>query len=298
MNPDTATSGAVEPTAAVTADPQGDAKAYAESKAKPSAPATPEAAPAATPDDDAKAQAETAEREKRSRTTQYIERLKAENAENRRRLAELEASQSQRATPQPRQTSGPQHERQGPPTLEECDFDPIAWQQANNEWLKADLRREESERQAREREQQTLGTYHQKLAAFVETHPDFEEAVGSIDPRFYSPELERAILSHDLGPAIAYHLATNDEALWQIASVRPDLVPEAINRLASRLGSAPAVTQQAPPAAPVPPVQNRPISQAPPPVPVLAGRAPSAPSPEKMTDDEWYKADREKRRKR
>lgn len=294
MNPDTTESGAVEPTAVPKADPQGDAKAYAESKAKP-APAAAEAAPEApAPADDDKAKAEAAEQQKRSRTTQYIERLKAENAEARRQLAELHARQP--ASPAPRAPSGSAQPEapKGPPTLEDCDFDPVRWQQANNAYLKEEIRREEREAQAREREQQTLGSYQQRLAAFVEEHPDFEEAVGSIDPRFYSPELERAILAHDKGPALAYHLATNDDALWQIASVRPDLIGEAVNRLASRLGSAPAAP--APPVAPPPPA--KPLSQAPPPAPVLSGRAPTQVPQEKLTDDEWYKADRERRRKR
>lgn len=292
MSTDTAASGAVEQTAAVKSDPQGDAKAYAESKAQP-APAEPAIPEPAAPVDEAKAKADEAEQQKRSRTTQYIERIKAENAEMRRRLQELHTA-PQPASPTPRATSGAQPEQpKGPPTLEECDFDPVRWQQANNAYLKDEIRREERENQARERERQTLMTYQQKLEAFVETHPDFEEAVGSIDPRFFSPELERAVMAHDKGPALAYHLATNEEALWQIASVRPDLVAEAVNRMASRLGSAPAVQQQA---APVPPA--KPISQAPPPAPVLSGRAPTQVPQEKLTDDEWYKADRERRRKR
>lgn len=301
----TATSGAGEVVpAVVTSDPKGDEAAYAASKAKPgavTAPVTEEA----QPDDtvkaaEEKARADAAEREKqqKSRTTSYIDRLKADNAEMRRRLAEVESRQST-TTPQTRQPQSQQRAAsEGPPTLADCDFDVGRWQQANNEWTLAEHERRAEAKSARDREQKTLDAYQERLDAFVVSHPDFEEVVGAIDPQFFSPDLERAVLAHDKGPAIAYHLATNDEALWQLASVRPELLPAAVARLASRLGAAPQ--QQEPPAAAVAPpaAPVKPITQAPPPVPQVGGRAVATPPPERMTDDEWYKADRERRRKR
>lgn len=298
MNVDTGNTGAEEvSTAVVTQDPKGDAEAYAKSKAAPEADANALA-------DQANAElakAEAAEKEKqekvRSNTTEYIQRIKAENREMRRQLAEASANQRDPQTRtqqnQPQQRAG-----DGPPTLEDCDFDVVVWQQKSLDWTLDQVTKRTTQAESTRKQLDAQAAYDDRVEEFKESHPDFLEAVQSIDPRFLSQELEAAVTGHEKGPAIAYHLATNEDALWNLASIRPDLIPAAIDRLASRLDAAP-VQQEQPPATQIAPTTpTKPISQAPPPVPKVAGRATANPSPEKMTDDDWYKADRESRRKR
>jgi hypothetical protein len=102
-------------------------------------------------------------------------------------------------------------------------------------------------------------------------------------------------MAHENGPLIAYHLANDDEALFHIASIRPELQAAAVERLAARLSAA-QQPADAPPVAIAPPI--KPITQAPPPPPRVGGRAVAETPAEKLTDDDWYRADREKRRKR
>lgn len=261
-----------------------------------------EAATAEVPQDEAKAAADKAAAEKaeadkqqatekqRNRTRDYINRINSENAEYRRRLAELEARER------------PQHQaqqpRQGPPAIEDYDYDLTAWQEASSAWNRQQWAQEQQQAQQLYSQQETQAAYDQRVTAFADQHPDFFEAVGSIDPNLLTAELQAAVIGHERGPEIAYHLANNDDALWNLASVRADLLPAAIARLASRLDAAqPAPPAPAPaPAQPV--VQPKPISQAPAPAPTVGGRSPTEIPQEKLTDEEWYRRDVERRRKR
>lgn len=254
-------------------------------------------------EDKAKAEAATKEEgeKKRNRTRDYINRLNGELAEERRqraeyerRLADLERGQSRPSQQQQQRSAdtGPQ--------LEDFNFDLASWQQARDQWVIKQAQQGWSERQKQEeaqrQEQQTRATYTERVLAFADQHPDFEEAVGSIDPKFLTRELQLAIMGHANGPEIAYHLANNDEVLFNLASIRPELQAAAVDRLAARLGSASAaavIPPAAPPAAP-----QKPITQAPPPAPRVGGRAVVDTPAEKLTDDQWYDKDRESRHKR
>lgn len=239
----------------------------------------------------AKAEAEKADEGKRNRTREYIQRINGENADMRRRLAELERAQS--STP-----NTPQRQSQGAPTLEQYNYDFTAWNEANREYLidqaKQGWTKEQKQAETQRQQQETIQRYEQRAAEFADDHPDFVEVVGSIDPQFLTVEVQAAIMGHEMGPQIAYHLANHEDDLWQLASIRADLMPAAVARLASRLGAAPPAPVQA--SAPTP--QPKPITQAPPPPPTVAGRSPSETPAEKLTDDEWYRRDRDKRRKR
>lgn len=250
---------------------------------------TPAAPPAPKPED---AEADR----KKNRTREYIARLNRENAELRERVAQ---AATPAAAPAARAPAAPS----GAPTIDQYDFDHNAHQAALTAWAveQALKQREESSKQAdsAKQERDRLADYNTKAAEFAEDHPDFYEVVGSIDTKFLTNELQAAVMAHENGAAIAYHLATNDDDLWQLASIRPDLMAAAVARLASRLtatpSKAPAIPNPIPaiPSAPAPPV-----SRTPPPVPAVAGRAPSETPSEKLTDDDWYAKDREKRRKR
>lgn len=275
--------------------PRNDAEAAQQAAVQPS----PAADDAAKAEEAKKAdEAKQAEEKKRNRTRDYIERKTREAAEARAEAAELRRQLEERE-----RRAAPAHHQ---PVM--ADGEPDITQYTDIREYTRDLVKWEREQQTQQqtkaeqirKEQDTLSTYQQKVYAFADEHPDFFEAVGSIDTQLLPAELQAAVMAHELGPQIAYHLANDEDALFNLASIRAEFMPAAVARLASRLSAAPASTAAAPPApaAAAPALAAKPISQAPPPVPQVGGRAPATPSPEKMTDDDWYKRDRELRRKR
>lgn len=268
--------------------PKNDAEAAAQDALKAT---KPPASEPAKPDPEA----EKAQQQK-NRTREYIARINRENAELRRQIAER-AAQAQPAAPA---AKGDDAE----PKLEDFDFDLAAFNRAHVNWAVKQSQKQhetQSKTQAEQaRNAEILATYNTKVAEFAEEHPDFFEAVGSIEYPL-SQELQVAIMSHELGPQIAYHLANNDDDAFQLASVQPVMAAKAVERLAKRLTAAPTAAAPAAPAQPTPPVApvaTKQPTQAPAPPPTLGGRAPVEPSPEKMTDDDWYRRDVERRRKR
>lgn len=275
--------------------PKNDAEAAIQEKAAAEADAATKAAAE-------KAEQEKAERRK-NRTGEYIQKIKDENADMRRRLQEYE-----RQHPQPARANGaqpPSTVQASPgdaePTLEDCDFNVSEFQRRHSKWAVAQAlkEREESTKQAKtaEEQQKIVDTYQERIAEFADEHPDFHEVVGSIQfvPH---PEVQAAIMAHEKGAEIAYFLGTNDDEAFQLASIQPHLAAAAVERLAKRLTAAPTEKQNPPPVSEAPPPNPKPVSSAPPPVPSVSGRSPTNIPPEKMTDDEWAKRERERERKR
>lgn len=245
------------------------------------------------------------EEKKKNRTREYINKINRENAEMRRRLAELESGSPASKSAAAQAKAEPEKE----PTLADFDFDPQAFQRAHSAWA---VRQELEARETRAKQEQsetklreTWQSYDERTAAFAEDHPDFVEVVGSI-PYPLPMEAQLAIAAHERGPEIAYHLGNNEDDAFNLAGTRPELAAAAVERLAKRLGAASSRTDprseagvaplagSSEPPAPKP----KPISQAPAPAPRVGGRAPTEVPPEKMTDDDWYRAERERRRKR
>ena len=258
--------------------PKSDAEA-----AELEAAATPEVQDSEKPKPDPVAQDK--EERQRNRTTQFIERQKHELAEARRQIAELRASQPvQQAAKAP----------EGEPTLDKYDYDIAAFTRAHADWaVKEALSARDQEQQTRAKEaerQDAVSRYEEQVQAVLDVHPDFYEVVGTIDPQFITPELEAAIIKHPNGARLAYHIGTNDDDAFLLASTRPELMAAAVDRLAKRL-AAPA----APVAAPAPP---KPITQAPAPPPSLAGKSSVSAPAEKLTDEQWLARERERTRKR
>lgn len=223
---------------------------------------------------DKAAKEEQEQQKKRNRTTEYIERLKRNNAELQRQLAEQQAARKPADS-----AAKPADE----PRLENFNYDAEAYTRAYTQWsLERDrVTREETARQteAARRNAEVSSSYVQRVADFAQEHPDFEEVVQTI-PYDLPSDVIAAIMSHELGPQIAYHLGSNDDDAFQMAMVRPDMAAAAIKRLASRL----TATQKAPES------PSKPLSKAPPPTPMVSGRSPTDTPPEKMTDEQWYQS--------
>lgn len=248
----------------------------------------------ATETPEQKAAREEGER-KRNRTRDYIERQQ-------RRIAELaeENARLKNSGTQPAKDSGASGDKE--PTLEDFDFDMAAFNRAHADWAvqKALAARDNSNKQAEDaRKQQELSiAYQQRMATFAEDHPDFLEVVGSI-PHQLSPEVQAAIMAHERGPEIAYHLGNNDDDAWTLSNTLPHNAAAAVDRLVKRLSAA-HNTPETPPAQANPLAQkpSKPVTSAPKPPATVGGRSPSDTPPEKLTDDEWYSRDVERCRKR
>lgn len=219
------------------------------------------------------------EERQRNRTTRYIESLKQQ-------IAELRASPV--ASPATPAAKAPV----GEPTLAEHDYDIAAYTRAHAAWAVQEAltsRDKEQREQATKAEQHEAAVrYQEQVDAVTDEYPDFAEVVGSIPPQFITPELEAAILRHPQGARIAYHIGSNDDDAFLLASTRPELVSAAVDRLAKRL-AAPAAAKPAPAKA---------ITKAPAPPPSLSGKAPVTVPPEKLTDEQWLSREKERERKR
>lgn len=259
--------------------PKSDAEA-----AEQEAVANPEVQESEKPKPDPEAQDK--EEKQRNRTTRYIETLKQRAAQAEARAAELAAK-----LPQPSQAA--KAPVSGEPTLEAFDYDIAAYTRAHADWAVSQaLTRREQEQQKQAQESQrreALLKYEEQVQSLLDDHPDFYEVIGTIDPKFVTPELEAAIIAHPNGARLAYHIGTHDDDAFLLASTRPELMAMAVDRLAKRISAAPA------PAAPAAP---KPITQAPAPPPSLSGKAPVSVPPEKLTDEQWLAREKERARKR
>lgn len=239
--------------------------------------------------DEAKPEAKEA---KPNRTGDYIRRLQSEVSELRQYKAEQLAKSQNSAQPQ-RTASGPSD---GEPTLADFDYNLEDYQRAHSRWTYQELSKQDRAQAeaatAHKAQHDALTAYQERALAFEAEHPDYLEAVDTFFSTYQpSQQVQMAVIRHDRGPEIAYYIANNDDEAWTIANTLPQNADAAIARLVKRMDA----TQQAP-NPPAPPV--RAISQAPAPAPRVGGRSVAVVPPEKQTDDDWYKADVERRRKR
>ncbi|WP_312321187.1 hypothetical protein [Stenotrophomonas sp.] len=249
---------------------------------------------AAAKDAEAK-KAEEEANKRRNRTSQYIDRLKGDADSARRENAELRKRLDALETRLPKQEAKP-------PTFEGANFDPVELARQTSQYeiglARQQWEKDQQAEAARTSEQQRVAAYQARVASFAADKPDYLEVVGSMDTDLLHQDLQRAIMAHEKGPQIAYQLGLNDDDLFNLASVRPELIGHALDRYASRLEAAPPTDPPA--AAPVlaPTQPQKLISQAPAPAPRLGGRAPADVPPEKMTDEQWWAKRKESQRKR
>jgi len=231
----------------------------------------------------------TEDAKKRNRTREFIERR---NEEVRQLRAEVEQLRSR----------VPKEPERKEPKPEDFDFDPHLYARAAARWEidqeKATQTETESKRAEAQRQSEVVAAYQQRAAEFAVDHDDFEEVVSSIPAELLPQELQAAIMAHPKGAEIAYKLALNEDELFNLAGLRPEVMTRAVERYASRMSDAPNGEPAQPAIPALAQAQTKPITQAPAPAPRVGGRAPAEVPPEKLTDDEWYSRDRESRRKR
>lgn len=99
--------------------------------------------------------------------------------------------------------------------------------------------------------------FQQKEAAYAASVPDYMERVEELASSVPMPnELLMAISQSDHGPAIAYHLAQHLDVADRLARMNPVAAAVEIGRIEARISA---------------PKPNKPVTQAPAPVPTLGG---------------------------
>lgn len=231
------------------------------------------------------------EGKKRNKTREYIESLQAEVRESRALRQELQEIKARLPKdPEPKE-----------PTLEDHDYDAAEFARAAARWEFQQLQSQREAAEAAQAEQRTqqeqLTAYQQRAAAFAETVEDFIPVVSSIPQELLPKELEAAIMAHEKGPEIAYRLAENEDELFSLAAMRPELMARAVERYASRMSDAPKGEPAAPEVPALAQAPQKPITQAPAPAPRVGGRAAAEVPGDKLTDDEWFKRERDQQRR-
>lgn len=243
-------------------------------EAQPAQPATPEA-PAG---DDGK---------KRNRTRDYIHGLQKRAGEVDTLRAELEQLKNRFKDPAPKE-----------PQPEDFDFDPHAYARAVSKWDRDQERttelETESKRAEAQKQHEAVAAYSQRAAEFANDHEDFYEVVSAIPPELLPQELQAAIMQHPKGAEIAYQLASNEDELFNLAAMRPELMARAVERYASRMSEAPEGEPAKPEIPALAQASIKPITQAPAPAPRVAGRAVVEVQDEKLTDEAWFKRERDR----
>ncbi len=110
--------------------------------------------------------------------------------------------------------------------------------------------------------QQALESFGTKLTEFKQTHPDYDTLAQQHLQTFIPPSANKAILTHDNGPAFVYHLFTHPDVLAEMQFLMADRPPTdeyvalATRWLQSRIQAAPTGSVVPTPlkkAAPAPP---------------------------------------------
>jgi len=178
---------------------------------------------------------------------------------------------------QPQQQHIAQNDR---PTIDKFDnFDDYV--AATAEWI-ADQKiqktlTEREKQQAAEREAaertKTVESWNKRLAQATVEMPDFEDVVASSDVPV-TPPVQQAIMESDVGPKLAYYLASHPDEASAIAAMAPIGAIRALGRLEERLAS------QKP---------NIKPTSAPEPIKPVGTRAAVSKDPGKMSDAEYAK---------
>jgi hypothetical protein len=103
--------------------------------------------------------------------------------------------------------------------------------------------------------------------------PDFEDVLSSSEVPMTGP-MQQAIMESDIGPRLAYHLASNPEEAVKIAEMSPMGAIRALGRLEERLASQKTEIK---------------TTNAPPPIKTVGTRATVTKDPGKMSDAEYAK---------
>lgn len=130
--------------------------------------------------------------------------------------------------------------------------------------------RAEAENRAQAAQRQSADNWNKRVQLATAELPDFEDVVASSDIRFNEPSVLLAIQESNIGPKIAYYLASNPDEADEIAQMRGSSAIRAIGRIEAKLELGKAS-----------------ITKAPPPIEPTGTKAKAVKSPSDMSDSEF-----------
>lgn len=196
-------------------------------------------------------------------------------AEARTKMLEerLAALETRSAPPQQRQVDNSE------PTLDKFEnFDEYVAAKAEwiaerkiNETLTARERAQMAAQQERA-QREMAGTWQDRITKATAEMPDFEDVLASSDVPM-TDAMQQAIMESEVGPRLAYYLASNPEEARQLAVMSPIGQIRALGRIEAKLEQKSPVT----------------VTKAPPPVKPVGQKAAVTKDPGKMSDEEYAK---------
>lgn len=206
-----------------------------------------------------------------------IDRLEAENAELKRRLAGGE-KQPPAAAPAEEKTGDDPGEALAPPPADAYpkpkpkleDFDSLEaftealtdWRMDEREWKREQAATAERERQAVE---QIAKGFQAREQEAEKRYPDYREKLSAVDDVKLPPSHARLLLESEAGPDIAYKLAQDRAELERFTQLSPIQAAKAVAKLEAAFES------------PAPQEEEQPrVSKAPPPIRPVASKSTSA----------------------
>lgn len=107
--------------------------------------------------------------------------------------------------------------------------------------------RAEAEQRAQAAQQQSAEKWQKRVALATAEMPDYEEVVSASDITFNDPVTLDAIRESDIGPKIAYYLATHPDEADDIAQLRGSSAIRAIGRIEAKIMYGKATPTKTPP---------------------------------------------------
>lgn len=193
----------------------------------------PESEPEASAEGKEEGKDEAVEKQK-SRTREFIDRLKQEKREAERRAREAEEELARLKAEKPRRE----------------DFeDDEDYQDARHAWREAMARKQaietETEKARRQAEQARVQAWQHRVREASAEIPDLEKVIT--DPTVpITPAMAEIIMDSDYGPQVAYKLAKNPALAAEIAQMSVREAARAIGRLEAEASPKPRTISQAP----------------------------------------------------
>lgn len=195
-----------------------------------------------------------------------IEALERERGYAARRIEELEHALAAQRKPAEEPSQRQQPAAQGKPTQDQFSTYE-EYDEARTEWLlnqklqarEAQLAEQAKQWQIEEAQRQARAAWETRLAEFRQSQPGFDEAMLAVSDIRLSPALEHALVASELGPAVAFELATNPAELRRLNALAPMSAVMELGRIEQRILSRSAPAKISPP--PRPPEPIRPVGQ-------------------------------------
>ena len=118
----------------------------------------------------------------------------------------------------------------------------------------------------------TAESWSKRITQATAEMPDFEDVIASSQVPM-TESMRIAIMESDIGPKVAYYLASNPDEALKIADMSPIAAIRTIGRIEEKLSAPPAQT----------------ISKAPPPIKTVTPSSSVKKDPGQMTDAEYAK---------